>query len=408
MKGLPFNLDLLRPLQARDFRLLWVGQVIAWSGDSVYQIGLLWLILEMTGSQGMAGLIAAVGYLPALLLGLFLGALVDLWDRRRLMMAADLLRALALLYIPVAFLGGWLTPWQLAAAAFLISLGAALFNPARDASVPHLAPPEALLAANALVQTSAHAAMLLGPLFAGLILALSSLTTLFYADALAYLASFVTILLLRLPPLPRTERTVRPLATVLEGLRYARQAAWSGQLLVLTALDNFFIMGPAIVGTPIFVREELQLGPQAFAAIQACYAVGMLTGALLLGSLGHRLPKGRTLLVGMILDGITFIPLYFVPSLGWMAAAIVFHSLSIPLIMVPRAAMIQEGIPARLQGRFFALVNLTVVGVMALSSAATGVLCEAWGVRTVFLVIGLGGGLCGALGFGLKELRRRR
>jgi len=402
------KISLIQPLNSSNFRLLWIGQVIAWSGDSIYQIGLLWLILEMTGSQSLAGIMAAVGYLPALLLGLFLGVLVDIFDRRRLMMAADLLRAFVLIYIPIALAAGFLNPWQLAACAFLISSGAALFNPARDASVPQLVPQGSLLAANALVQTSSFAAMLLGPLFAGAILAIANLTALFYFDSVAYAISFLTIFLLRLPAAPKGGRDVRPIKSAIEGLRHAVEAAWSGQLLLLTALDNVFIMGPAIVGTPIFVRSELHLGAQAFAGIQACYALGMLVGALLLGSLGKSLPKGKTWLVGMVLDGVTFIPLYFVPSFGWMGTAIIFHALCIPLVMVPRAAMIQEGIPARLQGRFFALVNLTVVGMTALSAGVTGVLCESIGVRAVFLLIGVGGGVCGLLGFLLSDLRLRQ
>ncbi|MCX6641637.1 MAG: MFS transporter [bacterium] len=399
---------LFHPLKSRNFRLLWIGQVIAWSGDSIYQIALLWLILDLTGSQKLAGLVAAIGYLPALLLGLFLGALVDTRDRRKLMMSADLLRAGVILYIPVAFIFGWLAPWQLAAAAFMISMGAALFNPARDASVPLLVPAGNLLPANALIQTSAHAAMLLGPLLAGAILAISNLTSLFYFDALAYGISFLTIFAIRLPPAAAVKSAIGPVKAIGEALRYAIKARWSAQLLLVTMLDNLFIMGPAIVGAPIFIRDELHLGPQAFAAIQGCYAVGMLSGALLLGSLGKSLPKGKTLLVGMVLDGITFIPLYFVPNLFWMGAAIVVHSLAIPLIMVPRTSLIQEGIPANLQGRFFSLVNLAVMGMTALSAAVTGIACEAWGVRTVYLVIGIGGGICGLFGFGLGGLRRRR
>jgi len=399
---------LFAPLRSRNFRLLWIGQVIAWSGDSVYQIGLLWLILDMTGSQSLAGLITAIGYLPALLLGLFLGALADIWDRRRLMMAADLLRAAVLIYIPIAFGLHWLNPWQLAACAFLISSGAALFNPARDASVPHLVPEGSLMSANALVQTSSFVALLLGPLFAGAILTVAPLSSLFYADSAAFLLSFITIYLMRMSWGIQSAGRLQPLKSVGEGLRFTVQAPWAGQLLLLTALDNLFIMGPAIVGTPIFIREELHLGAQAFAGIEACYAVGMLVGAMLLGAFGKSLPKGKTWLVGMVLDGITFIPLYFAPTFAWMAAAIIIHALCIPLIMVPRAALVQEGVPGHLQGRFFALVNLTVVGMTALSAAATGILCEKLGVRGVFLLIGVGGGVCGLLGFGLKALRLKR
>lgn len=398
----------IQPLKGRDFRLLWVGQIVAWTGDSIYHIGLLWLILEMTGSQSLAGVVAAVGYLPALLLGLFLGALVDVGDKRKLMIAADLLRVAVILYIPLSFFGGWLTPWQLAAAAFLISTGAALFNPARDSSVPLLAPAGTLLSANALIQTSSYASLLVGPMFAGLVLSVTSLMGLFYFDALAYAVSFCTIFLLRIPVEAVVKEAVKPLKSALEGLQYAVKEIWSGQLLLLTALDNLFIMGPAIVGAPIFIRSELGLGPEAYAAMHVCYAIGMLTGAILLGTFGKSLPKGKVLLTAMIMDGVTFIPLYFVPNLFWTGAAIIVHSLAIPFIMVPRTSLIQEGIPGKLQGRFFALVNLTVVGMTALSSAATGVACEKIGVRTVYLIIGLGGGTCGGLGFLMTGLRRRK
>ncbi|TKJ37942.1 hypothetical protein CEE37_13335 [candidate division LCP-89 bacterium B3_LCP] len=398
----------LRPLRARNFRLLWIGQVIAWTGDSIYQIALLWLILEMTGSKSLAGYIAAVGYLPALLLGLFLGALVDVGDRRRLMMGADLLRAIVLLYIPLAFIGNWLTPWQLAAAAFFISTGAALFNPARDSSVPQLVDEKNLLAANALIQTSSYASLLIGPLFAGLVLTIINLTGLFFFNSFAYAISLFTIFLLRIPSRDNIVSTFKPLKSILEALRYAAREKWSGQLLLLTALDNLFIMGPAIVGIPILVREELGLGPGAYAAVQGCHAVGMLIGAFIFGSLGKSLPKGKTLLAAIVFDGLTFIPIMFITNLTWLGILIVFHSLAIPLIMVSRTSLIQEGIPSGLQGRFFSLVNLTVIGMMALSSAMTGIACEIIGVRQVYLVIGIAGGLCGLLGFLMKGIRQRR
>ncbi|MFH1733718.1 MAG: MFS transporter [bacterium] len=401
------EIALIQPLQARNFRLLWISQMVAWTGDSIYQIGLLWLILEMTGSQSLAGIIAAMGYLPALILGLFLGALVDVYDRRKLMIFADGLRVLVILYIPIAFTGGWLSPWQLALAAFFIASGNALFNPARDASVPHLAPPGSLLAANTLIQSSAHLSMLIGPLFAAGILAVTSLMGLFYFDAIAYFISLVTIFMLALPKSATKQAALPPLKAIGEALHYSVKEKWSGLMLLLTSLDNLFIMGPALVGIPILVREELKLGVQEFAVIQACFAVGMLIGAFLIGTFGKSLPKGKVLLFAILFDGITFMPVYFAPDLYWLGAIIIFHSIGIPFIMVPRISLIQEGIPPALQGRFFALANLTVVGMTALSAAMTGVACEVLGARTLFLIIGMGGGVCGLLGFLLKPLRER-
>jgi len=362
----------------------------------------------MTGSKSLAGLIAAAGYLPALVLGLLLGSLVDFGDRRRLMMIADILRAVVLIYIPIAFTGGWLTPWQLALAAFLISTGATLFNPARDATIPKLVLPDNLLPANALVQTTAHVSLLSGPMIAGVILAFTSLTGLFYFNTAAYIISLLTIFLLRIPPRETLGKAAQPIKAVIEALKFAVKEKWSGELLLLSALDNLLIMGPAIVGIPIIVREELGLGPQAFAAIHACHGVGMLIGALLLGSLGKNLPKGKVILVAIIFDGLTFIPIFWAPDIYWLGAIFMFHSIGIPFIMIPRTAMIQESIPANMQGRFFALVNLTVVGMMALSTAMTGIACEWIGIRWVYVVIGTAGAACGLFGFLLRDLSMKR
>jgi hypothetical protein len=125
----------------------------------------------------------------------------------------------------------------------------------------------------------------------------------------------------------------------------------------------------------------------------------MLLGTAALLSAGSRFKKGQLLLTGMVLDGITFIPLFFVQSLIGMGITIVIHSLAIPLLTVSRTSIIQDIVPAHLTGRVFALVNMAVVGMSAISSGITGFALAAWGAPTVFLIIGIGGGLCGLIGW---------
>ncbi len=363
-------------------------------------IGLLWLTLELSGSESITGLVAMASYLPAMLLALFAGVVVDRSDRRRIMLTADALRACIVLMVPAAYWFGLLSPGFLAANAFALTIAATFFNPARDALIPQIVPQSGLMRANSLIQTSWQFSLLIGPALAGLLLHFVGRIHLFTTDALAYLLSFLFVLgiIPRQAQSPTTQRDTG-WHDVKDGLRYVLRHPVIMPLLLITVADNIFIMGPAIVGTPVFVKEVLGLGAEAYALIQACYAVGMLLGTAGLIALGGRIRKGRMLLTGMVFDGLTFIPLYFVRSLPGMGVTVIIHSMAIPLLTVSRTSLIQAIVPERMTGRVFALVNLAVVGVSALSSGISGMALELLGAPKVFLVIGLGGAVCGVMGW---------
>jgi len=388
-----------RIFQNRNLTFLWLGQMFSQSGDSIYQIGLLWLVLELSGSEAITGLVAMSSYLPAVLLALYVGVMADRKDRRRIMLTADAIRTLLVLLVPVAFMLGFLNPIFLAINAFAIAITASFFNPARDSLVPQIVPQNGLLRANSLIQTSWQFSLLLGPAIAGLLLHVAGKIHLFSFNSLAYLFSFLCVFFIISERKPQISKRDWGFSEIREGLIYVLKQPVILPLLLITIADNLFIMGPAIVGTPVFVKQELGLGAEAYAAIQACYAVGMLLGTAALLTLGSRFKKGQLLLTGMVLDGITFIPLFFVHSLWGMGITIVIHSLAIPLLTVSRTSIIQDIVPVNLTGRVFALVNMAVVGMSAISSGIIGFALEAWGAPSVFLIIGMGGGLCGVIGW---------
>ena len=385
--------------QNRNLTLLWLGQMFSQSGDSIYQIGLLWLVLELSGSESITGLVAMSSYLPAVLLALYVGVVADRKDRRRIMLTADAIRTLLVLLVPVAFALGFLTPLFLAINAFAIAITATFFNPARDSLVPQIVPHNGLLRANSLIQTSWQFSLLLGPAIAGILLHVAGKIHLFSFNSLAYFFSFLCVFFIVSGKKPQVSKRDWGFGEIREGLIYVLKQPVILPLLLITIADNLFIMGPAIVGTPVFVKQELGLGAEAYAAIQACYAVGMLIGTAVLLSIGNRFKKGQLLLTGMVLDGITFIPLFFVHSLLGMGITIVIHSLAIPLLTVSRTSIIQDIVPAKLTGRVFALVNMAVVGMSAISSGIAGFALAVWGAPAVFLIIGIGGGLCGIIGW---------
>lgn len=381
--------------------------MVSASGDSIYQIGLLWLALELSDSEAVTGLVATSAYLPSVLLALFAGVTADRGDRRRIMLTADFFRMLVVTLIPAAFFFKVLNPTLLALNAFIVAIGVTFFNPARDSIIPQLVSREGLLRANSLIQTSWHFALLIGPAVAGLLLEFVGKIQLFSAVSIAYFTSFIFIIFIR----PAERKAAAPrkgfgFREIREGLSYAMRHKVIMPLLLLTIADNIFIMGPAIVGAPVFVREVLGLGAGAYASAQACYAIGMLAGTAALLALGDRFKNGRILLFGMVMDGITFIPLYFIKTLPLLWIVIVIHSLAIPLLMVPRASMIQKIVPPQMTGRIFALINMAVVGMSAISAGLAGFALQAYGAPTVFLVIGICGGLCGVIGWIFaKDLR---
>lgn len=397
---MPLSLRSGKYFPSTNLAYLWLAQIISQCGYSMYHIGLLWVTLDLSNSEKVTGWIASIANVPSLIFALLAGVLADRKNRKKILLTSDGFSFLFILMIPLVALFSNLTPTWIAINAFLVMSAGVFFFPARDALIPQIVPTEKLLQANTFIQTSWQFSLLLGPALAGYLLDHIGKVHLFTIVSLFYLVSFIFVTFIKAPltpskPLPRD----LGVKDTKEGLTFILRNPILLPLFIITILDNLLIMGPAIVGTPVFVREELKLTASAYASTEFCYAIGMLAGSVLMWKHGKNLPKGKTLLVGMFLDGITFIPVYFVQDLFSLQVTFVIHSFAIPLLIVPRAAMIQEIVPTNLTGRVFSIVTIAVVGMAAISAAGTGYFLEMYGARVVFLWIGIGGGLCGIIGY---------
>jgi MFS family permease len=387
-------------LFSSNLLLLWMGHVISHAGDAIYQLALPWLILELTGSKTTTSLVALSAYLPAVLFSLFAGVIVDRFSRRGVMIFSDLIRMAGMALLVIFLLTGGTSPVVVGGIAFVVATFATLFYPARDALIPDLISPDALSSANAFISTSGQFAHLAGPLLAGLLVTWVGLTHLFTIDAFSFGASLVCLIFIR-----RGARRQKPeiipkshLSNLTEGLRYVWKKRALGLLLLLTALNNLFIMGPAIIGMPIFVREVLQLGFGAFAIIEAFMAGGMLLGSFLVWRFGAPLNPGLLLFIGMILDGLTYSLLYLANTYSQTQLLLLLHGIGIPMITIARTTLIQTVVPDQIRGRVFSMVHLSVIGLTALSAALIGPLAEVLPIEIIFLGIGIGAAGCGVFG----------
>ncbi|MDQ4076556.1 MAG: MFS transporter [Chloroflexota bacterium] len=198
----------------RNFTLLWIAQFISTMGGGLTAIAASILVYRVTGSALSVGLMLMATALPSLFVGLVAGVFVDRYDRKRIMVAAELLRALLIALIPL------LLPFGIAWLYVIVTLSSAIaqfFNPAHASVLPEVASDEELAAANSFMTVSQIGALTVGYAGAGLIATLSSIAWAFYLDAMTFVVSALCIVLIQVPPLGVTDKTT--IAAVTRNLR---------------------------------------------------------------------------------------------------------------------------------------------------------------------------------------------
>jgi len=391
--------------QNHNLALLWSAQAISQSGDAIYQLALIWLVLDVTNSSIITGIVAMSAYLPALIFGLYSGVYSDRFNRLRLMIFANAGQALTVFLIPLFLWCGYKNIWIICGLAFLRSCFNTLFQPALNSIVPMLFSKDHLVKINAILATSGQIAWMMGPVFAGVLLTLVSLPNLFLVDAGSFLLAIGFLFLIKKPTHLKKPDYHSHWDELKRGLSYLYQQKSIFWMIVITFINNLFIMGPAIVGLPILVKIALSGTASDFAFTEGCMAAGALVGSFIVSKLNGLLKNGTIWAIGLFLDGITYSFLYWAQSVEMAMVIIFLHGIGIPLIMVSRTSIIQIHTPNKFHGRLFSMVHLGVVGTTAISSGLVGIITSIISVKLLFFGIGCGAALCGVIGLVIPSLR---
>ena len=379
---------------------MWFGHLISHAGDAVFMIALPWLMLDITGSKSLTSLVSMSAYLPAVLFGLFAGVVVDRYNRKWIMIYSDILRALLVAVIPLSLIYGFISPLLIGTITFSLSTFSAFFYPARDSLIPHIVTAEELPAANSAISVSGQMSHLLGPLFAGIGISIFGLRHLFTADAISFLFSILLISLIVGPARKLTiEKHPPKWQGIVEGLTYVNSHKGLRILLILTFVNNIFIMGPAIIGLPVFVREVLTSDFGVLAKLEVAMAAGMIVGSFVFWKAEKNISPISILLFGIVMDGITYTLLFFADTSFIAILVLIIHGIGIPLITVSRTTIIQAVVPDEFRGRLFSMIYMAVMGTTAISVGLTGFILEFIGADSLFLLIGVGGASTVIIGF---------
>ncbi|MBA3347236.1 MAG: MFS transporter [Actinobacteria bacterium] len=373
-------------LREREFRLLWLGQLISALGDALVPLALTFAVLDLTGSPADLGLVFAAFMGARVLFILAGGVWSDRLPRQLVMIAADVVRFGTQALVAAAFFTDSIAIWHLIAASFLVGGASAFFGPASTGLVKSIVSPERLQEANALINMSQNAIQIFGPVSAGALVVFVGFGPIFALDAVTFLASAACLLAMRLPSLPRPERKSF-LADARHGLDEVLQRTWLWTAFIVFSISNvtiamYFVLGPVVV--------ERELGGASDWGL-------MLTGGAIGGLLGSfvalRYKPARPLIPAFLLMFFVSVQLVaLIPPLP-ISALMLAAVLAVFSIAIGNAlwdTMLQQHIPAESISRVSALDWMISLVFMPLGYVLAGPLSEAIGVD---LTLGIAAGI---------------
>ncbi|HJZ46737.1 MAG TPA: MFS transporter [Roseiflexaceae bacterium] len=353
-----------------DFWKFWAGQTISNLGSSFTEFALPLLIFKLTGSAINLAIASATTFLPYLLFGLLIGAWVDRVNRKRLMIATDLLRALVLASIPLLAALDQLTLWWIYAASFLISTLTIGFNSAEFAAIPSMVAQDDLVTANGRIQASYSAATVAGPLLAGLLIAFMPLPALLLIDATSFVVSAGSLVLIG-----RSFNAGGPARAassiwqdVSEGLRYVLGHPVLRNISAMMALVNF-VGSTVYAQLVLFAKQRLLASDTQVALLYSAGSVGVVLLSLAAGPLRKRWSFSTVALGALALDGLLTIGLALT-SWYWAALPIWMLCSGLGILFnINTGSLRQAIVPNHLLGRV-----ISIAGVLAWSAIPLGTL----------------------------------
>jgi MFS family permease len=383
----------------RDFMKLWTAQTVTQLGDEITQLALpLVAILTLGGTPFQLGLLATFQFLPFILLTLPAGVWVDRMRRRPILIGADVGRALLLVSIPVAFVFGWLTIWQLFVVAFLVGCLEVFFDVAYQSYLPSVVERDQLVEGNAKLELSVSASNVAGPTVAGFLVELVRAPIAIFFDAVSYLGAIVFIFLIRrpeTPPVPHDPATgPRPSMRqeAAEGLRYVLNHEYLRNIAACTGTLNLFgNMGQAIL--LLYIVEELGLTPGTIGLILTVGNVGVLAGALSSARFGRWIGVGPTIVWSAFLSSFTLVAVAIAPKdnpLPFLIAGGLIGTATAVIYNVNQVSLRQAITPDRMLGRMNATMRFIVWGTIPIGALAGGTLGELIGLQSTIWVGAIG------------------
>ena len=380
--------------------------MISFIGDYFVMLAVPIVVNRLTGSAMMVGLIYIAGAVPALALGPIAGVFIDRWDRRKVMIVSDLVRAgLVLVNLSVHSKE---EIWIFYLTSFLMSCTSQFFFPSRNAVLPLIVDNEDdLLAANSLMQIIQTVGFLVGPALAGFAISLWGEAVAFIVNSARFVASALAVFTIHLIHTPRESigqnSGVRAVFSELRvGLAYLLTNRTTVGVMVMLTVCQLGIGSFMVIWIP-FLQRYFNQGAQGVGLIDSFFGAGMVLGGVLVGFLAARVSKTLLATVSMFIMGLLALPMGYAPTYTLILALNFFFGIALVPMQSALTTLLQIAVPDEKRGRVGSSLNasVTIGGLLSMGFAAF--FSEMIGLRNMFIFVGALIAISGLVGFWLLK-----
>lgn len=383
---------------AGRFFTIWTGQALSLFGSALVQFSLIWWLTQKSGSATVLAIASLVGMLPQIVIGPFAGALVDRWNRRILMIAADGTIALFSLLLAYLFATGKVQIWHIYAIMAIRSTGGAFHFPAMAATTPLMVPKEQLTRVNGLNQALQGINSLVAPPVGALLLSILPTQGILLIDVGTAALAILPLLFIPIPePQRQAELQAQAVKTSLlqdvrQGLVYIRSIPGFTSIIFMALFLNFLLV-PTGALAPLLVTKHFGKGAIELGLMESVMGVGIITGGILLSIWGGFKKKIVTSLTGIVGLGVGVMMIGFAPANLFILALAgnVMLGLMMPIANGPIGALLQTIVRPDMQGRVMSLLNSGATAIAPIGLLIAGPFSDWLGIRVWFWA---GGILC--------------
>jgi DHA3 family macrolide efflux protein-like MFS transporter len=388
-----------------SFFTIWGGQALSLLGSQLVQFALIWYLTVETGSATVLATASLVGLLPHVILGPFVGTLVDRWDRRKIMLIADTIITLATIFLAVLFAMERAEIGHIYLVMFIRSLAGGFHGNAMGASTSLMVPVEHLTRIQGINQMLNGGLNVVAAPLGALLLEILPLQGILAIDVITALFAILPLIFIQIPQPEKIERQALKgtgqtsvWQDFKEGLRY--MLGWPGLLYIgFIAIAVNFLLTPASSLLPLLVKDYFGGGALELGWVESSAGIGVVIGGLVLGVWGgFKRRKIMTTFLGLIGMGVGILGMANAPasSILWMVGAALLVGIMQPIANGPIMGVMQSTVAPDMQARVFSLLSSLAGGMSPLGLIIAGPISDEIGIQTWFF---LGGSLCILMGF---------
>ena len=376
----------------RKFYAIWAGQAVSLITSAILQMAIIFYLTEKTGSAMVLSMASLLGFLPYAVFGPAIGVLVDRHDRKKIMIGADLIIAVAGAVLAIVALFTELSVWMVMVVLFIRSIGTAFHSPALNAVTPLLVPEEQLTKCAGYSQSLQSISYIVSPAVAALLYSVWELNAIIAIDVLGAVIASITVAIVRIPKLSDQVQSLEPnfIREMKEGIVVLRQNKGLFALLLLGTLYTFVYM-PINALYPLISMEYFNGTPMHISITEIAFASGMLAGGLILGRLGSYEKRVPLITGSFFMMGASLAIAGLLPPSGFIIFVVccAIMGLSVPFYSGVQTALFQQKIKPEYLGRVFSFTGSIMSLAMPLGLILSGFFADRIGINHWFLISGI-------------------